>query len=79
MNLHLELVCDGLAFPEGPVAMADGSVILVEIAAGRVTRIAPDGTKTTVAEPGGGPNGAAIGLMGRSTSATTGGASPIPR
>ena len=34
-------VADGLRFPEGPVAMPDGSVILVEIAAGRITRVAP--------------------------------------
>lgn len=54
----------GLRFPEGPVAMADGSVLVVEIAAGRLTRIEPDGTKTVVAETGGGPNGAAIGPDG---------------
>lgn len=55
----------GLRFPEGPVAMPDGSVILVEIEAGRITRVHPDGTKTTVAEPGGGPNGLAIGPDGK--------------
>ena len=64
MDLDLHLVADGLAFPEGPVVMADGSVILVEIAGPRITRVAPDGTKTTVAEPGGGPNGLAIGPDG---------------
>ena len=42
-------VADGLRFPEGPVAMPDGSIILVEIEPGRITRIAPDVTKTTVA------------------------------
>lgn len=61
----MELVTDGLRFPEGPVAMDDGSVILVEIAAGRITRVMPDGTKVTVAEPGGGPNGLAIGPDGK--------------
>ena len=54
-------LAQGLEFPEGPVALADGSVLLVEIAAGAIVRISPDGTKTTVARPGGGPNGAAIG------------------
>jgi gluconolactonase len=54
----------GLQFPEGPVAMEDGSVILVEIAAGRITRVKQDGTKQTIATPGGGPNGAAIGPGG---------------
>lgn len=61
----MELVTDGLRFPEGPVAMDDGSIILVEIAAGRITRVQPDGTKETVAEPGGGPNGLAIGPDGK--------------
>ncbi|WP_288459920.1 SMP-30/gluconolactonase/LRE family protein [uncultured Sphingomonas sp.] len=59
-----ELVADGLRFPEGPVVMPDGSIILVEIAAGRLTRIRPDGSKQTVAEPGGGPNGLALGPDG---------------
>jgi gluconolactonase len=61
----MDIVADGLRFPEGPVAMADGSVILVEIAAGRITRVRPDGSKETVAEPGGGPNGLAIGPDGK--------------
>ena len=61
----MDLVTDGLRFPEGPVAMDDGSIILVEIAAGRITRVQPDGTKETVAEPGGGPNGLAIGPDGK--------------
>jgi gluconolactonase len=55
----------GLRFPEGPVAMADGSVIVVEIAAGRITRVYPDGSTQTVAEPGGGPNGLAMGPDGK--------------
>jgi gluconolactonase len=54
-------LAEGLQFPEGPVALADGSVLLVEIAAGTLTRIAPDGGKSVVARPGGGPNGAALG------------------
>jgi len=59
------IVAQGLRFPEGPVAMADGSVILVEIAAGRITRVWPDGRKQTIAEPGGGPNGLAMGPDGK--------------
>lgn len=58
------LVADGLRFPEGPVVMPDGSIVLVEIAAGRITRVTADGAKTTVAEPGGGPNGLALGPDG---------------
>lgn len=54
----------GLRFPEGPVAMDDGSVIVVEIAAQKITRVKPDGKLKTVAKPGGGPNGLAIGPDG---------------
>ena len=61
---NVRLVADGLEFPEGPVAMADGSVVLVEIKRGTVTRVDPSGKKEVVAEPGGGPNGAAIGPDG---------------
>lgn len=62
--MDFNVVAEGLAFPEGPVWMQDGSVIVVEIAAGRITRVRPDGRKEVVAEPGGGPNGLAIGPDG---------------
>ena len=62
--MEIELVCEGLGFPEGPIAMADGSVILTEIKGRRLTRVRPDGSKETVVETGGGPNGAAIGPDG---------------
>ena len=57
-------VTSGLKFPEGPIAMPDGSVILVEIARGTLSRVAPDGKIEVVAETGGGPNGAALGPDG---------------
>jgi gluconolactonase len=57
-------VASGLKFPEGPIAMPDGSVILVEMFGPRLTRVQPDGTKETIAEIPGGPNGAAIGPDG---------------
>ena len=60
-----ELVTDGLRFPEGPVWMPDGSIVLVEIEPGRITRVHPNGRKETVAEPGGGPNGLALGPDGK--------------
>jgi gluconolactonase len=45
--------------------MADGSVILVEIKRGTISRIDPDnGSVEVVAQPGGGPNGAALGPDG---------------
>ena len=58
-------IANGLRFPEGPVALPDGSVLVVEIAAGRLSRVAPGGAVSVVAETGGGPNGAAIGPDGR--------------
>ena len=57
-------ITDQLSFPEGPIAMADGSVIVVEICAGNLTRVLADGTLEVIAELGGGPNGAAIGPDG---------------
>ena len=64
MQLEMILVAEGLAFPEGPVAMADGSVLLVEIRRGLLSRVRPDGAIEIVAELGGGPNGAAVGPDG---------------
>lgn len=60
----LRTLATGLRFPEGPVALADGSVLVVEIARRTLTRVGPDGTVEVVAECGGGPNGAAIGPDG---------------
>jgi len=62
--MDFDTIVEGLAFPEGPVFMEDGSIILVEIARGAITRVWGDGKTETVAEPGGGPNGAAIGPDG---------------
>ena len=64
MTMDLQLIAEGFEFPEGPIAMADGTVILTEIKAQRLTRVHPDGRKETVVETGGGPNGAAIGPDG---------------
>ncbi|MFP6837795.1 MAG: SMP-30/gluconolactonase/LRE family protein [Pseudomonadales bacterium] len=57
------VVTQGLKFPEGPIAMPDGSVLVVEIARGTLSRVT-DGDISVVAELGGGPNGAAIGPDG---------------
>jgi len=57
-------IADGLQFPEGPIALPDGDILLVEIARGTLSRVHPDGRVDVVAETGGGPNGAAIGPDG---------------
>lgn len=64
-SIAWQTVTTGLRFPEGPVALPDGSVVLVEIERGTITRVAPDGTTSVVAEPGGGPNGMAPGPDGK--------------
>ena len=53
-------IASGLRFPEGPVAMPDGSVVLVEIERRTLSRVTPDGKIHVIAHLGGGPNG--IGL-----------------
>ena len=58
-------IASGLMFPEGPISMPDGSIILVEIERGTLTRVNSDGSKEIIAETGGGPNGAALGPEGK--------------
>jgi gluconolactonase len=61
----LTQVASGLRFPEGPVAMPDGSVILVEIERRTLSRVTRDGKVQVIAALGGGPNGAAMGPDGK--------------
>jgi gluconolactonase len=60
----MKTICDGLRFPEGPVYLPDGSILLVEIEAATLTTVSASGEKTLIARLGGGPNGAAIGPDG---------------
>src|SRR5215472_8593661 len=60
----VRIVAEGFGFPEGPVVMPDGAVVLTEIAGSCVTRIGPDGARAKLGNPGGGPNGLAIGPDG---------------
>jgi len=62
---ELREIASGLEFPEGPIALPDGSLLVVEIKRGTLTRVTPDGKLRVVAETGGGPNGAAIGPDGK--------------
>jgi gluconolactonase len=59
------VLASGLRFPEGPVAMPDGSIVLVEIERQTLSRVMPDGRVHVVARLGGGPNGAAMGPGGK--------------
>jgi gluconolactonase len=63
-EINVRVMASGLKFPEGPVALSDGSVLVVEIHGGTVARVLPDGTVTRLATLGGGPNGAALGPDG---------------
>jgi sugar lactone lactonase YvrE len=58
--MKIREIASGLQFPEGPIAMDDGSVLLVEIARGTLTRVTPEG-----------PTVQPLDLMVRSIFATT--------
>jgi len=61
--MDFEVIAEGLQFPEGPIVMPDGSIVLVEIARGTLSRVW-NGRTEVIANLGGGPNGAAIGPDG---------------
>src|ERR1700740_3766062 len=75
---NIRVLATGVEFPEGPVVMPDGSVVLVEIRGQRLTRVHPDGRKEIVAQIPGGPNGAALGADGKMYVCNNGGFSWIP-
>ncbi|WP_441240989.1 SMP-30/gluconolactonase/LRE family protein [Tardiphaga sp. 768_D3_N2_1] len=75
---NIRVLATDLAFPEGPVVMPDGSVVLVEIRAQQLTRVWPDGRKEVVAKIPGGPNGAALGPDGKMYITNNGGFSWVP-
>jgi gluconolactonase len=64
MASDIRTLAAGLGFPEGPVAMADGSVIFVELNGGRVSRVDAAGAYSVLGPAGGGPNGLALGPDG---------------
>jgi gluconolactonase len=61
----LTQIASGLRFPEGPVAMPDGSIVLVEIERRTLSRVSTSGRIEVIATLGGGPNGAAVGPGGK--------------
>ncbi len=69
----MRVVAEDLWFPEGPVWVGDGSLLVVEIRRKTLTRIFPDGSKHIVADLSGGPNSAAMGPDGYCYVANNGG------
>ncbi len=57
-------ILDGLALAEGPTVLPDGSLAFVEIKSGRLRRWSETAGLGEIADLGGGPNGAALGLDG---------------
>jgi gluconolactonase len=66
-------IARGLRFPEGPVALPGGDLLVVEIEAGTLARVTPAGDIEIVAALGGGPNGVAIGPDGAAYVCNNGG------
>ena len=61
---QIDQLAEGLMFPEGPAIGPDGALYVTELAGQRISRIAEDGTVSTYAHTGGGPNGAAFDTSG---------------
>lgn len=61
----MQILASGLLYPEGPVALPDGSVLVVELAGEALKRVRPDGKVEVVAKIPGSPNGAAMGPNGK--------------
>ncbi|MFY1650232.1 SMP-30/gluconolactonase/LRE family protein [Solwaraspora sp. WMMB762] len=69
------VVTGGLDFPEGPSHLGDGAVAVVEMQGQRLTRVGADGSRSTLGDLGGGPNGSARGASGAVYVANNGGLS----
>ena len=50
---NLQIIASGLQFPEGPIAMDDGSILLVELVRQTLSRVSSDGTIDVIAHCGG--------------------------
>ncbi|MFM2032279.1 MAG: hypothetical protein RLZZ297_1044 [Chloroflexota bacterium] len=63
--MTLKSIARGLLFPEGPLWLSDGSLLVCEMFRSTITRIWPDGRREVVAALAGAPNGIAQGPDGR--------------
>lgn len=68
-----ELIAEGLEYPESPVYLPGGDILLVEIKGERLSRVSPDGKRSTIVDLPGGPNGCAFGPGGYVFVANNGG------
>ncbi len=73
--MKLEVFAENLNFPEGPIALKDGSAIVVELRSQSLKRLYPDGRFEIIAKVDGAPNGAALGPDGVIYVANNGGMS----
>lgn len=60
----VKIVAGGIRGPEGPSELPDGSVALVEFAAGNIAHVGADGTRDSLASLGAGVAGTAVGRDG---------------
>ena len=67
----VKILASGFGFPEGPVVMPDGAVILTEIRNGRCSRVTPDGKSRCSRSAAAGRTGSRSAPTARSISATT--------
>lgn len=74
----IEIIARGLGFPEGPVAMGNGSIIFTEINGGWVSRLSADGEVSRLGAAAGGPNGLAIAPDGALILCNNGGMEYLP-
>src|SRR3979490_1209544 len=75
---NIRVLATDLEFPEGPVVLPDGSVVLVEIRGRRLTRGGPEGRQGGGAENSGGPTGAGVARDGKIYICNNGGFGWIP-
>jgi gluconolactonase len=73
MSSAPRVVATGLQFPEGPAFDREGNLYVVEIRAGQISRIRPNGSLEVFAKMGGGPNGAQFAPDGELVVANSGG------
>ncbi len=60
-SVEPELIAEGLGFPEGPVAMPDGSFVCVDSYRGQLTNLGADRIARPLAWTGGAPNSCVVG------------------